>query len=187
MKARLGALPKLQQNQTDGAVLPVPHQLKPFGFQSKFRPGGDQLRQPFRAVHQKEVAAEFQRVGSRAHQLPGRAQVFPPGKGGVLACRAAGKIGRVGDAQIKSAGRKPLRYRPEVCAYTFHAEGKRVAANVLQSGKMGRFVDFQSGDGAAFILGAQEHPQRAAAGAEVENPGVFWQADERNQHHGIGA
>ena len=62
-----------------------------------------------------------------------------------------------------------------------------IAADILQRGLMGGFIDFQPGDGAGFIPAAQEQPQGAAAGAKIQNPGVFGKADKVAEHHGVGA
>ena len=64
-----GAFSKLQQNQTDIAALPVPQQAQPFGGESRPVSQGDQLPQPFGAMHQEKVPSEFQGPGGAAEQI----------------------------------------------------------------------------------------------------------------------
>ena len=59
MEARLRALSELEQDEADRAVLTVPHQPQMIGFQRTFRPGSDQLRQPFRSMNQKKSPPYF--------------------------------------------------------------------------------------------------------------------------------
>ena len=47
--------------------------------------------------------------------------------------------------------------------------------------------ELNSGDPAVRIPGAQQQPQGAAAGAQIQHGGVFGQSGKVAQHHGIGA
>ena len=95
VEPRFAALSELEQNQTHRPILMVPQETQPLGFQRKGSFGGNQLRQPLRAVDKKEVAAVFYGVGCRLHQFPGSAQILPPGQRCISAGRAAGKIRRI--------------------------------------------------------------------------------------------
>ena len=51
---------------------------------------------------------------------------------------------------------------------------------------MGRAVQLHAGDGAAFLLRTQQQPQGAAAGAQIQYPGIFGQLHKIRQDHGVG-
>ena len=75
---------------------------------------------------------------------------------------------------------------PQIRAYTLQAGLKRVAADIFRCCPMGGVREFQAGDMAVGIFGAQKQSQRAAAGTQVQNPGIPGQPDEMSQYHGIG-
>ncbi len=145
------------------------------------------LGQPFRTVDEKKVAAVFQRPGGRPEQVGRGTGVLPAGEGGGAAGGAAGKIGGIGDADIKAPRGKAAGNLPHIGAYTFHAGCQTVAADVVQGGKVGVPGQLHAGDAAAFVHGAQQQSQRAAAGAEIQHPGILREPDKMGQHHGIGA
>ena len=62
-----------------------------------------------------------------------------------------------------------------------------VPGDVLQGGGVGGFVKLRTGDGTAFLPGAQQQAQGAAAGAQIQNGGVLRQPHKIRQHHRIGA
>ena len=64
LKARFCAFSQLKQNKINRRTFPMPYQTQPFGFQLVFCGSGDQLRQSFRLVNQKKIAAVFQCPGS---------------------------------------------------------------------------------------------------------------------------
>ena len=186
-QARLSALAQLQQNKIHRGIRPMAHKAQPLGFQIDLRTPDDQLGQPFRTVDEEKVAAVFQRPSGGPEQVGGGAGVLPTGKGGGAAGGAAGKIGGIGDADIKASRRKTAGNLPHIDAYTFHAGRQAVAADVVDGGEVGTLRQLHAGDAAAFIHGAQQQPQCAAAGAEIQHPGVFGEPDKMGQHHGIGA
>ena len=134
---------------------------------------GKERGQIFRLLHQKKVAAVFQRPGSGLHQRLRRAGVTAAGQRCLAAGPAPGKVGGIGHAAGKLPRREPDGYRPQVGAYTFHAVGKAIAADVLHGALVGKGVKLHPGDMAAGIPGAQQQPQGAAAGAKVQHPGIF--------------
>ena len=58
-KARFRTFAELKGNDADRRLRAVAHQQQALGFQPRFRAPGDQLRQAFRPVDQKKVAAVF--------------------------------------------------------------------------------------------------------------------------------
>ena len=78
------------------------------------------------------------------------------GHGRGFAGCAAGEIGRIGHAAMKTAGGKYFGKMAQVGAYTLHTERQIVAPGVLQCGAMGSSIQLDADNVTAFVLGAQE-------------------------------
>ena len=144
------------------------------------------MRQFLRLMDQEKVTAVFQRRCCCGKEVGRGAAVLSPGQGCAQSGGAAGKLGGIGYAAVKSSG-KNLRKQPQVGAYAFHTGIQTVAPDVIQSSAMGIRIQFQTGDGTVFPPGAEQKSQRSAAGAQIQNPGSFRQPDEVGKDHGIGA
>ena len=128
-KTGLSALAQLKQDKIHRGIRLMAHKAQPLGFQIDLRTPDDQLGQPFRTVDEEKVAAVFQRPSGGPEQVGGGAGVLPAGKGGGAAGGAAGKIGGIGDTDIKASRRKTAGNLPHIDAYTFHAGCQAVAAD----------------------------------------------------------
>ena len=72
-------------------------------------------------------------------------------------------------------------------AYTFDTILKLIGLQVFQRSPMGVFIQFNSGNGAKGIARAQQDSQGAAAGTQIQYPGLPGQFCEIRQDHRIGA
>ena len=110
-----------------------------------------------------------------------------PGEGKGLAHKSAAKIGWIGHAGGKASLRQKLGNRTEVAAYTFHTLAQPVCVNILQCGQVGNFLQFNTGDMAVGITGAEKNPQGTAAGAQIQNLCRFWKPHKITENHGVRA
>ena len=138
-------------------------------------------------MHQEKVPSEFQGPGGAAEQILRRAVVFPPGGGMGSAGWPTGKIGRIGDTAGKTAGGKNPGHLTQIHAYTLHTGFHLIPADVLHGGLMSGGTELHAGNPAGGIHAAQQQAQGAAAGAQIQHPGVPGQPDEVSQGHGVGA
>ena len=187
VKTGLSAFAQLQQHQIYRKPGPVAHKTKSLCLQMDPGTLGDDLSQPLGAVDQTEIAAVFQSPGGGVEKVGQAAVVLPTGQRQRLTDRPAGKIGRVGDAEGEASGRKQGGNLPQIRAYTFHTGVKGIAADVFKRGTVGLFAELDAGDLAGRIPGTQQKPQRSAARAQIQNPGLSGKPGKMGQHHGICA
>ena len=143
------------------------------------------MGQVFRLVDHIKVAAVFQGVGCGSAQILCGAAIRLPGQGCGAAGKSPGKIGRIGYADVKRTRRKQVGKLAQVRAYTFHTCRQGIGADIVQGGGMGLRIQLDPGDPASAVAGAKQQSQGAAAGAEIQHPGILRQPREMRKHHGI--
>lgn len=186
VQARLCTLAKLHQHKGNRTADFVPQKAQPLCFQPMLRGCRTQLRQPLRTVYQEKITAVAQCPCGSCKQRLKRTQAFLPGIGRSLAPGTAGKVRGIGNAHVKAARREKGGDGSQVGAYTCETVRNAVGAAVLQSGLMGSRIDLHPGDMAAGILCAQQYPQSAAAGSQIQHPGILWELGKMGQGHRVG-
>ena len=144
-----------------------------------------ELRQPFWLVHQEKIPAEAESPRCGLKKRGRGTGILPSGIGIPGVALTAGKIGGIGHTDPEETGGNG--HRPQIAAYTVEAFAQMIPFDILKGCGVGGFVQLNAGDGAACIPGTEEQPQCGAAGAQIEDGGVFRQLHKIRQHHRIGA
>ena len=149
------------------------HQAQALRLQLTAAQGGQELRQPFRPVHQAEAAAMSQEPGGGGAQFVERAQPFRPGDRfrfiRRLQAAAGGEIGRIGRNSVEAAGVQHTLQGAQIRPDDPKSILQSVDFNVSAGNIAGLFLDFHADDAAIRIGGAKKDSQRAAAAAEIDD------------------
>ena len=138
-KTGFSALAELHQNQGNRAICPMAQKKQPFCFQFMLSAAGAQLRESLRTVDDEKITAVPKRPACGRKQLGKGTTVLPTGKGGLLALRAGGKIGGIGNTARKTSGGENFRNVSDIAAYTIKTVGDTVGRCVVQRHLVGAF------------------------------------------------